>query len=505
MNDKEKLYDKLVEHNENSVYPMHMPGHKRNTKLMNMTNPYAIDITEIDGFDNMHNPKEVIKNIEDRANNLYGSKRTWLSVNGSSIGLMAAICAVTNKGDSILIGRNSHKSIYNAIELNELNPEYIYPEYIGNGINGQIFLTDIINKIENNPKICAVVITSPTYEGVISDIAGISKYLHSKGIPLIVDAAHGAHFGFDANFPQNAINCGADIVVHSIHKTLPAFTQTSLLHVCSDKLVDINRVNKYMSIFQSSSPSYILMSGIEKCIDIMEHSEELFKKYNNYLDYFYEETKKLNNIYILDYKDGNNIWRDKSKIVICSKCEDDKNYGGMYIYTQLLRQYNIQLEMKSTSYALAMTSICDTKEGFDRLLIALVNIDKELDKIGVKIKENLGEIVGNCVDNVDNRNVEKARIYADWDDLPIAFKSYTHYPPYKIQKMLITTVLLEGSVDKISAEYVYLYPPDIPLIVPGEIITQEFINIINEYKKRGFGIEGLQDEKAEYINIIDED
>ncbi len=502
VNDKEKLYDKLVGHNDNNVYPMHMPGHKRNTMLMNMINPYAIDITEIDEFDNMHNPKGVIKNIEDRANNLYGAKKTWLSVNGSSIGLMAAICAVTNRGDSILIGRNSHKSIYNAIELNELNPEYIYPEYIGNGINGQIFLTDIMKKIENNSKICAVVVTSPTYEGVISDITGISQYLHSKEIPLIVDAAHGAHLGFATGFPKNAIKCGADIVVHSIHKTLPAFTQTSLLHVVSDKFVDINRVNKYMSIFQSSSPSYILMSGIEKCIDIMEQSEELFKNYNNYLDNFYEEAAKLNNIYLLDYKHGNNIWRDRSKIVICNKCEDNKNYGGMYIYTQLLKRYNIQLEMKSASYALAMTSICDTKEGFDRLLMALVNIDKDMDEIGMKIKENLDKIVGNCVDNVDNCNVEKSRIYADWDDLPIAFKSYTHYPPYKIQKLLITSVLLKDSVDKISAEYVYLYPPDIPLIVPGEIITQKFINIINEYKRRGFGIEGLQDEKLNYIKVV---
>ena len=502
MDNKDKLYDKLNAHNKNDIYPMHMPGHKRNTMVMDMVNPYSIDITEIDGFDNMHNPKGIIKDIETRANELYGAKRTWLSVNGSSIGIMAAICAVTNKGDSILIGRNSHKSVYNAIELNELNPEYIYPEYIGDGINGQVFLTDIIKKIEKNPSVCAVVVTSPTYEGIVSDIDKISDYLHKKGISLIIDAAHGAHLGFAEDFPRNAIGCGADIVIHSIHKTLPAFTQTSLLHIGNDKLVDVNRVSKYMSIFQSSSPSYVLMAGIEKCIDVMEDSNTLFKEFNNNLDSFYESAKKLKNLYILDYKKSNNIWRDKSKIVICSKCKDTKTYGGMYIYNKLFNEYNIQLEMKSTNYALAMTSICDTKEGFDRLLIALVNIDKELDEIGVEIKDNLGEIVGDYVDNVDNCNVEKARIYADQDDLPIAFESYTHYPPSMIQKLLITRVPLEDSVDKISAEYVYLYPPDIPIIVPGEIITQKFINIINEYKKRGFGIEGLQDEKIEYINIV---
>lgn len=503
MSKEEGLYNKLVKHNENDVYPMHMPGHKRNIAIMNMMNPYAIDITEIDGFDNMHNPKGIIKNIEEKANSLYGAKKTWLSVNGSSIGIMAAICAVTNRGDSILIGRNSHKSVYNAIELQGLVPEYIYPKNIGNDINGQIFLTDIIQKIEKNPKICAVVVTNPTYEGIISDIKSISEYLHSKGIPLIVDAAHGAHLGFIKDFPDNSVTCGADIVIHSIHKTLPAFTQTSLLHVVDDKYVNISKVNKYISLFQSSSPSYVLMAGIEKCVDIVRTRQDLFENYNNYLDDFYEKTKSLKNICILGYKNGEKIWRDKSKIVIISKCKDIENYGGVYIYNTLLNEYNIQLEMKSSRYALAMTSICDTKEGFERLLIALVKIDEKLDEIAVDIDENLGEIVGNSVDNVENSNVEKACILAHWDDLPIASEIYSHYPPGEVQKLLITTVELNKAVDKISAEYVYLYPPDIPLIVPGEVITQKFINIILEYKKRDLCVEGMEDEKIEYIKVVD--
>ena len=503
MKDKDRLYDKLVNHNDNNIYPMHMPGHKRNTDIMKMVNPYKIDITEIDGFDNMHHPKGLIKNIMDRANKLYGAKRTWISVNGSSIGLMAAISAVTNKGDSILIGRNSHKSVYNAIELNELNPEYIFPKYLGCGIKGQVFLTDIIKKIEDNPKICAVVVTSPTYEGVVSDIVGISEYLHSKGIPLIVDAAHGAHLGFSKDFLENSVKCGADIVIHSIHKTLPAFTQTSLLHVVSDKYVDMCKINNYMSIYQSSSPSYIMMAGIEKCIDIVRKSDKLFEKYNNYLEEFYKSTKRLKNICVLDYKINNRIWRDKSKIVIISKCKDIEKYGGVYIYNTLLNEYKIQLEMKSSRYALAMTSICDTKEGFERLLVALVNIDRRMEEIGVVIDEKIGEIVGNSVDKVENSNVEKACILADWDDLPIASEIYSQYPPHKVQKLLITCVKLCEAVDKTSAEYVYLYPPDIPLIVPGEVITQEFINIIFEYKKRGLSIEGLEDENVEYIRVVE--
>ena len=151
---------------------------------------------------------------------------------------------------------------------------------MGNGINGQVFLTDIVKKIESDNKIKVVVVTSPTYEGIISDIRSISEYLHSKGIPLIIDAAHGAHFGFNKDFPHNALHDKADIVIHSIHKTLPAFTQTSLLHISSDSYVDVKKINKYMSIFQSSSPSYVLMSGIEKCIKVVRNGKELFEKYN---------------------------------------------------------------------------------------------------------------------------------------------------------------------------------------------------------------------------------
>jgi len=408
---EESLYDKLIEHNKNQVYPMHMPGHKRNINIMSMVNPYSIDVTEIDGFDNMHNATGIIKNIVDEANELYNAKRTWLSVNGSSIGIMAAICATTKKGDSILIARNSHKSVYNAIELNELCPEYIYPDVLPYGINGEVFLTDIVQKVENNPKIRVVVVTNPTYEGVISDIEAIAQYLHKKGIVLIVDGAHGAHLGFAEDFPRNALSSGADIVIHSIHKTLPAFTQTSLLHISSNERVDETRINKYITMFQSSSPSYILMSGIEKCIKVVRKSEELFTNFNNYLEKFYQKVKELKYITILGYKKDGKVWRDKSKIVICGYFDKDKDirFDGTYIYNKLLTEYNIQLEMKSECYALAMTSICDTEEGFNKLLMALVNIDKE---IGDKIGKNHSEIVGNLVDNVDNLNVEKTSISA---------------------------------------------------------------------------------------------
>ena len=211
-----------------------------------------------------------------------------------------------------------------------------------------------------------------------------------------------------------------------------------------------------------------------------------------------DKTKELKYIQVLNYKRHENVYRDKTKIVIISKCKDSFRYGGVYIYNTLLNEYGIQLEMKSSKYALAMTSICDTKEGIERLLVALVTIDSRL-------KEKCHKNVDNSVDNVDNFCVEKCSNYGDWYELPIVSKSYSLYPPKKAQELLITQIKLEDSVDKISGEYMYLYPPDIPLIVPGEIITQEFINIIKEYKKRGLNIEGLEDLNCEYINVIDID
>ena len=212
------LYDKLKSYKESGIYPFHMPGHKRKDITNDGLLPYNIDLTEIDGFDNLHNACGCIKEIEKKAEKLYCVNRALLLVNGATGGILASIRAMTDYGDKIIVARNCHKSVYNAIELCGLNPEYILPEYDENyGIFASISPQNLKTLLDKNPDTKLVIITSPTYEGIVSDIKSISDICHRYGAMLFVDEAHGAHFPFSEKFPSEAVKCGADVAVVSLH------------------------------------------------------------------------------------------------------------------------------------------------------------------------------------------------------------------------------------------------------------------------------------------------
>lgn len=472
------LYRELEEYRKLDVYPMHMPGHKRNTSLLKMENPYSIDITEIDGFDNLGAPQDIIQNIMVRSANLYRSTSTYLLINGSTVGILAGIAASTNKGDKVLVARNCHKSVYNGIILNELTPVYIYPQIIDDyGINSGLNPEEIENMLISHPDIKLIIITSPTYEGIISNIDEIVKIAHRYGVPCMVDEAHGAHLGLHHSFPNNTIKVGADIVIHSLHKTLPAFTQTGLIHVNSN-IIKSENVQKYLNIYQSSSPSYILMAGIDKCIGIIENDgETLFEQYKMHLDQFYIRMESLNHLSVyngyLDKENSKNCvysW-DPSKILISVKgC----NITGKELYHILLHKYKIQLEMASVDYALAMTSMCDTEEGFHRLEQALYDIDYN-------------------IESVSKTEIEYEHVYMDMD-----------MTPYEASNKEGELILFRYSQGRIAKESIYVYPPGIPIIVPGERINNQAIQRIEMYSRLGLDIIGLEDNK-EQIYVIKEE
>ncbi len=441
------LYNKLVSYKNSDYYPFHMPGHKR--RNLEFANPYGIDITEIDGFDNLHHATEVIKESQDMAAELYGAKESFYLINGSTCGLLAAISAVTKKGDDILVARNCHKAVYHGIFLKELKATYVFPEITRSGIQGLISPEKIDKALNNNPKIKTVVITSPTYDGVVSDVKTIAEVVHKHGGILIVDEAHGAHFGFSKGFPENAVKQGADIVIVSVHKTLAAFTQTALLHVCSDR-ISIPQIKKYLGIYETSSPSYILMSGIERSLlMIKEQGEKLFDNYEKQLDLFYNEARKLKNIEVAT---GEKFTKkeafdfDYGKILIFT---GETSLSGQELHDILLEEYHLQMEMCSGNYVTAITSFMDTKEGFERLLKALQEIDAKYK--GDKRKENQS----NFVKKVYIPNEKQLEIY-------------------DAEEKEKDTVELETAIGKVSGDYVFLYPPGIPIIVPGEVISNCF-------------------------------
>ena len=324
------LYDKLKMYSESGVYPFHMPGHKRNPMLCDGIMPYEIDLTEIDGFDNLHNAESCILDVKILAENLYNVKKAFLLVIGATGGILSAVRAMTDKGDKVIVARNSHKSVYNALELCGLTPKYIVPKVDKEfGINCSITPLQAEKAIRENPDAKLLIITSPTYEGVVSDIKEICRIAHLHNVSVLVDEAHGAHFPFSGSFPVEAIQCGADVAVASLHKTLPSLTQTALLLTSNEEL--INPLAENLAIFETSSPSYVFMSSIEKCLDFCKNTKA-FDEYIIRLNSFGEKCRELKNIKVLccgndKIKNHNFFDFDISKIYKSNQSSDTQTLG----------------------------------------------------------------------------------------------------------------------------------------------------------------------------------
>ena len=507
------LLERLTEYAGSDAYPFHMPGHKRREIPDGIPggfpDPYGIDITEIDGFDNLHHAEGILKDAMDEAAAIYGADRSWYLVNGSTCGILSAVFATTENGGKILTARNCHKAVYHAICLNRLEAEYLYPEEITEfGINGGIRAEDVRKALEKDAmrcagnsgdvrgkitKIQAVLITSPTYEGVVSDIRAIADAAHEYGIPLIVDEAHGAHLEYADQchgFPKSALEYGADLVIQSLHKTLPSFTQTAILHV-KGKLVDQDRISRYLSMFQTSSPSYLFMAGMERCIRYMDgDGRNEMIRYEKRLERFMERMEGLQVLEVLDREICGKYrtvagW-DPSKIVVSTMRAED--FHGEELAETLRRKYHLEMEMTAPEYVIAMTSLMDTEEGFERLGTALLEIDGAL---------------RHCVEPEQQKekgeSKEKERC-----ETPEVTESKVLHP---VRRMLICEAMnadtertaLQDTVGKVSAEFVYLYPPGIPIIAPGEVFTDAIVEKIVAYKAAGLLVQGPADPEADVI------
>lgn len=464
------LLKKLKEYDETKT-AFHMPGHMRNKEVFNDLSEFIkMDITEIDGFDDLHHPKEILKESMDIAKNLWNTKGSFYLVNGSTSGNLSAIYSLTKPKDKILIAKNCHKSIYHAIEVFDLSFEYIYPKYDENlGIFLSIDSDDIEKILERNSDIKLVVITSPTYEGVVSDIEKISKVVHRYGAKLIVDEAHGAGFGLSDNFPKSSIDLGADITVQSLHKTLASFTQTAILHIADESLYP--KLRKSLEIFQTSSPSYILMSSIDYCVRMLEKDRKtLFKNWRENLEYFYEKCRDLKNIKLLSNINLKNIFElDNSKITILT---NNTNISGYELMKTLRTEYDIELEMASFNYAIAYTGIGVSKKSLDKLAFALFDIDKSL------YYENCKKIALNNLNLIRKFSIKESTIFES-EEFDI-----------------------ENSVSKISSEYVWAYPPGIPILTPGEVITEEILNLFQKYRDENIDLRFSKSNDNDKINII---
>lgn len=489
------LWEQLEEYSASDYYPFHMPGHKRLPEEgapafhKRLRHFYQCDITEIEGFDNLHDARGILLALQQKAAHVYHAEQSFFLVNGSTGGILSAVSAVAQEGKKLLMARNCHKSVYHAVLLNRLQAEYVWPEIIEEfDIQGEITAEEIERHLYGREDICGVVITSPTYDGIVSDVRKIAETVHDHHIPLIVDEAHGAHFVLSEKAPESAVECGADIVINSVHKTLPALTQTALLHV-QGELVDRERLKSYLSIYQTSSPSYLLMAGIDGCVDFIEkQGRESYERLLGLRGEIDRNAEELSRIRILP----KGRRRDPGKLVISVK---DTGMTGLELYRILLREYHLQMEMWAPSYVLGILTCMDAEEGVERLNRALREIDKRLllrenerteGKIAAwKVTEETGGIPGRTKISGAEYTKEDIRGIR-----PQASGLSIHEALQRKRKW----VSVREAVGEISGGFLYFYPPGIPLLVPGEIISENQV----------FKIEKCR-EREEYLTGISED
>lgn len=451
-----ELLDSLKTYADSDCLPMHMPGHKR--RMGEMGNPFFIDITEIDGFDDLHNAKGILKEAQQRAANVYHSEETHYLINGSTAGVLSAVSALVSFGGKILLARNSHKSAYHAALLRGLKIHYLYPQSIEKwGINGEILPSDVDNILQKEPDIEAVMLTSPTYDGVVSEVREIAKIAHHYGVPLIVDAAHGAHFPFSSYFPEDAVSAGADVVIHSLHKTLPSLTQTALLHLNGNR-IDKEKIRNYLSIYQTSSPSYVLMASIDTCIKWAAEHRDAFESFCKRLDGLLDSLRKMHSLTLIEVPR-----MDATKVLISVQ---GLSINGLELAKILRTTYHIEVEMACSSYLCAITTVADREEDLHRLQTALLSIDKSLSKTETKAKKPV----------LKTESVLPAKSVC------------TLLEANEAEKELC---LLSDAKGRISGDFVTLYPPGIPLLAPGEMISKEMILRIFSYQRDGFTLYGI--------------
>ncbi len=488
----------------------HMPGHKGGaiykkygySKLLE--GAMAFDITEIAGADNLHAPEGIIADLEKRYEDLYGAKKSFISINGSSAGIMAAILTSIYmaqeqkaegqkneeqkrcKSPKLLISRASHKSVYSILELAGIEPAYLQPIYLeGCDIIGEVRASDIERVLKKDESIGAVLVTSPNYYGICSDIKEISKVVHKYGKILIVDQAHGAHLKFFSLYqdvlqlPPSAEDSGADIVINSIHKTLASFTQTAVINIMSER-IDVSLFREKLNLLQSTSPSYILMASLAiNARLIEEQGKELFTDWAENIKDFYGELnetlcEKKSGIKILDDKrlDKTKINLDLAASDISGK-ELDKELCEKGIYTELF----------TGDILMAMSGIGNKKSDYDKLLDAIAEIAKKIEKPKKSNNSN------------KSKEPKKAEVAIDKNHIKLVIpkKAEVCDKEYKIKKQFLELSDCEGMI---SAASVIPYPPGIPILCPGELIESEAIEAIKKCLDEGIKIVGIKEGKA---------
>lgn len=462
--------------------PFYTPGHKHGRGMgvefqeLWQTGGLKGDLAELPGLDNLANPSGPIAAAQNLAAQTFGADHTHFLVNGSTAGVIAGILATCSPGDQILLPRNIHKSVIAGLIHSGAVPIYMQPEYnpaldIAHSVTPQT----VELALQLHPAISAVLIVSPTYYGVCGDIAGIAEVVHQFQIPLLVDEAHGAHFGFHPDLPPSALSLGADLVVQSTHKLLGAMTQAAMLHVKGDR-IDLDRLNRSLQLVQSSSPNYLLMASLDSATAQMAtHGKELLDRTLALADKARSELSNIPDLFPLDFSQPSDGCRyfDPTRLTVTVT---DFNLTGYQADEILCQQYQVVAEMPVLRHLTFIISIGNQEWDIEMLVAGFQNLAKH------------------------HRRVTRL-------NLPLCEQITVLTTPILTPREAFfarqVTVPSNAAVDRICAELICPYPPGIPMLVPGELVTREAIDYLQNILSNGGEIVGNADPELQSLRVVD--
>lgn len=472
-----KVLDNIA---KEELISFHVPGHKNGRLLNKMSINEKLgyyDTTEIDGTDNLHAPQGAIKEAQDTASSFYGALESFYLVNGTTAGNIVMMYSAFEPGDKVLICRDAHKSVFTGAILSQINPIYITPQIDKKlGVSLGLTANQVKEAFDKEPDIKGIVMTYPSYHGICSQIEKIEEIVHGREALLLVDAAHGAHLNLSESLPICAVTAKVDIVVHSTHKSLPSFTQSSILHYCS-KRVSLERLKMALSMFQSSSPSYLLMASLENAVSVAkENGRQYMDALLLTIDLFSQKIEEKTVFKVLkSHMLADGYVLDPTKITLLT---NESGMTGRALEDCLRKDFAIQCEYGTDSAVLFITSIATAKDDLECLFDALVDISQEIQDISDKKHKN--------------------HLSYDFE----AFDLEVLLQPYQATYTNKEIINLKASIGHVAGDFIVPYPPGIPIVVPGEVISEQVVNFIEEGIRKGYNINGVYGKNELQVNII---
>ena len=471
------IYEALEAFKKKRVVPFDVPGHKRgrgNPELVQLLGEkcVSLDVNSMKPLDNLCHPVSVIKEAEELAAEAFGAAGAYLMVGGTTSAVQTMILSVCRAGDKIILPRNVHKSVINAMVLCGAVPVYVNPDVNQKlGISLGMEVDKVRQAIEDNPDAVAVFVNNPTYYGICSDIKTIVELAHARGMKVLADEAHGTHLYFGKNLPVSAMEAGADLAAVSMHKSGGSLTQSSLLLL--NKGVNADYVRQIINLTQTTSASYLLLSSLDiSRRNLALRGEESFGKVVDMAEYARSEINSIGGYYAYgkELVNGNSVFDyDVTKLSVYTR---DIGLAGIEVYDLLRDEYDIQIEFGDISNILAYISIGDRIQDIERLVGALADIER------LYKKDSTGLLSGEYISPKVVMSPQKA-FYSDKISLPV-----------------------EKSSGRVCAEFVMCYPPGIPILAPGERITGDILDYIEYAKLKGCSMTGPEDAQIQRLNVL---